>query len=833
MFACIMLKKVKNLFFIIVVILIVFPQIGKAQTKKTIKLKEDADEYYVDEYYEEALEMYQSLDTLIPDNPEIKFKLGVCYYYSPFESKSLPYFQIAEKLGYKDDYLDYYYGRADHLNHMFDDAKKHYQLFLERFKDSTGIPQYAKVEKYMKQCDVGKKLYADSLSIEIQNLGPQINTKYPEYVPLISADESVLIFTSRRPSTTGGKISIDDEQYFEDIYVSYRQESGGWSAPKSISENINTKKHDACIGLSPDGQKLFIYKARRNLGKIAGDIYVSHLDGEEWQEPIKLGENINTAFGWEPSASISADGKTLYFVSDRPGGYGGTDIYVSTLNSDGEWGEAQNMGETINTPDNDDAPFIHVDGKTLYFSSEGHEGIGGYDIFITVKDEKSGVWGKPINAGYPINTADHDVFFVWSADGTKGYFSSYREDTYGEKDLYVATRPTEGANLVVFKGHITDAETELPVLATIKITDLETNKLIGVYNSNSVHGKYSIILPHGKNYNVTVEADGYLFQSLNVNVPSHTHYFEVHKDIQLDPVYETPDTTVSDTTIVASNDTLGTDPVVHTGSKMVLNNIFFDFDKATLRQESYVELKNIYKMMSDYPEMIVEISGHTDNKGDNKYNQILSEKRALAVVSYLVNKGVSKDRVVAIGYGKEKPQNDNSNDSLRQLNRRTELKLIKKSERGDYSKRVINLNRHGLKKISPTRVVQQEYRYTSKELKPEMGDLLNLKVHFLFDDHEHISEFSKGRLAKLISLLEKYPELKLRLHAHADPMGTDIYNQALSEKRAERVKTYLVEKGINGDRLEVSTYGEELPLVKSEDVAENLRNRRVEFEVIK
>jgi outer membrane protein OmpA-like peptidoglycan-associated protein len=623
------------------------------------KYEHEARELFRAEEYVQALPIYLKLDSMIPNNAFYNYRVGLCYYYSHNKARCLPYLEKAKALKYRDPDLDLFLGHAYRLNHKFDPAIKYFQAY----KDSAKVIPLEKhhhkdkeqkepedVERDIEMCKVGKELIADSLDFVIENMGPNINTQYAEYVPAISADEHVLIFTSRRPNTTGGETDPSDNKYYEDIYVSYKDDNGKWKAPENLGTNVNTELHDANIGLSPDGHKLFIYRAdfEKNSG---GDIYVSTLQGKTWTPPIKMEGHINSK-DWEPSATISSDEKTIFFTSNRPGGQGGTDIYYAVMKPNGHWDEPVNMGPQINTKYDEDAPYIHPDNKTLFFSSRGHRTMGGFDIFTTTWDEEKKQWSKPENAGYPINTADDDIYFIWSADGTKGYFSSWRPDTYGEKDLYVIHRPGGTSNLLVLKGNIYDKETKKPVSAKITITDLTTHDIDGQFVSNSETGKYVLALPHGKNLGIAVEADGYVFYSENFNFPANNPFFEMKKDVYLDPI--------------------------KVGSVMVLKNIFFDFDLATLREASKSELERLDKFMTENPDISIEISGHTDSKGKDKYNQKLSESRAQSVVDYLVNRGISKDRLVAKGYGESKPVATNDTEEGRQLNRRTELKIIEK-----------------------------------------------------------------------------------------------------------------------------------------------------------
>ncbi|MCK9613298.1 MAG: OmpA family protein [Bacteroidales bacterium] len=625
--------------------------------------------------YLNALDYYLKANKFNPDNAELNFKIGLCYLNTVQKTKSIEY--LEKSLSLDPDISDstkFLLARAYHFNYEFDKAITLINEYKQSLPPGELSQMSKRIEKKIQECKNANELVKNKVRVYIDNLGSIVNSVYPEYSPLINADESVLFFTSRRDNTTGGK---QDEfyVYYEDIYMTEKT-SSGWTVPKNPANPLNGPKHDATVGLAPDGQTLLTYK-----GENGGDIYESRLKGNAWTKPEKLGGNINTAYH-ESSATISYDGKTLYFVSDRPGGYGLHDIYMSKKDKKGRWGEPENLGLMINTSYDDEGVFIHPDGKTLYFSSEGHKTMGGLDIFKSTFED--GKWSEPENLGYPINTPDDDVFFSISASGVHGYYSSVQKDGYGGHDIYVITflgpeKPLVNNNednllasiaqpvnetviekpvqikenqVTILKGKVMDEISLNPLGAVIEITDNERNEVISSLESNSVTGKYLISLPSGKNYGIAVKAEGYLFHSENLNIPPTTTYREVEKDIKLKKL--------------------------EVGSTIVLNNIFFDFDKSTLRTESYPELERLLKLLNDYPTLKIEISGHTDNKGSASYNKTLSENRAKAVVDYLTGKDINKSRLTYVGFGFDKPIATNDTDEGRQLNRRTEFKILSK-----------------------------------------------------------------------------------------------------------------------------------------------------------
>ncbi|HEU4719372.1 MAG TPA: hypothetical protein VFU15_16120, partial [Bacteroidia bacterium] len=383
-----------------------------------------------------ALSYFQEAYKVDSTNANINYKIGICYLHSASEkANSLKYLRVAAKgISRNYDPYDakskkapentyYYLAQSYHYNYQFDSAIS----FFETYKAILGNrdPETTKdIDTRIGWANNAKEFMASPLPVTITNLGDSINTQYPDYSPVISIDENTIIFTSRRSGDKG-----IDGQYYEDILIADKKDDGTWGAAHPISPYINTPTNEASISLSADGQTLFIYKDDNG-----GDIYQSTQMNGQWMTPVPMGGDINSKY-WETHACLSADGNTLYFVSDRPGGFGGRDIYRVVKLPNGKWSKALNLGPTVNTPEDEDAPFIHPDQKTLFFSSKGHKSMGGFDIFFTSLND-SGKWAEPINVGYPINTPDDDIFYVTSPDGKRAYFSSVRQGGYGEKDIY-------------------------------------------------------------------------------------------------------------------------------------------------------------------------------------------------------------------------------------------------------------------------------------------------------------------------------------------------------------------------------------------------------------
>ena len=642
-----MLKKIIILAIFSVLMSTIAANAQKSYTKEVKKLLEKGDGYLEVDDINGAIPYYLNAEKLVPKDPEISYKIAQCYFELRHEIKALPFLEAAKKGDIGEPDLLRMLGEAYHKAHMFDKAI----VTLKTYRNMVSPKEKEVLEEIdllINNCVNGKVMVQNPTSkITIKNLGPGVNTEFNDFAPVVSADEGTLIFTSRRDNTTGGGREASNNEWYEDIYMSVKSDTV-WTTAVNMGPTINTASHDASVGLSPDGQELFIYRATPSNG---GDLYLSTLTGTVWSEPKKLSSNINTSSYREPSATTTSDENIILFTSDKKGGYGGLDIYMTTKQANGEFGPAINLGPKINTKYDEDCPFIHANGKSLYFSSKGHKSMGGYDIFLCTIDVKTGeILTEVENIGYPINTADDDVFFVWTADNKRAYFASEREGGFGEKDIYMLTREDADADLAVLKGKIISCDSKKPVAATIIVTDLTTQEIVGIYNSNASSGKYTVILPAGKNYGITVEAQGYLFYSKNIDIPKLDHYVEYKDEICLSKLKK--------------------------GTTIVLRNVFFDVDKATLRKESEDELERLEKILKLNPTIQIEIAGHTDSDGSDEHNLKLSDARAKAVVDYLIAKGVDKAMLKWVGYGESKPQVANDTPENKQLNRRTEIKIL-------------------------------------------------------------------------------------------------------------------------------------------------------------
>lgn len=483
---------------------------------------------------------------------------------------------------------------------------------------------------------------------DLVNMGPNINSENDEYLPAITADEQTIIITVRRPSD---KNTINKQSGLEEDFYISNKINGEWTKSVPIGPPLNSNGNEGAQCISPDGQYIYFTACNRDDGMGSCDIYYSYKKGNTWSVPENLGEPINTGF-WESQPSISSDGKTLYFTSNRKGGKGGMDIWKSVKNENNKWSEPVNLGDSINTPYNELSPFIHPDNQTLYFSSDGRIGMGGKDIYYSRK-KNDGNWSLPVNIGYPINTYADEINLVVNAKGDLAYFSSDKPGGYGKYDLYTfELYPQARPNSVSYmKGVIYDDITKTKIEADFQLIDLETGKIVVTSKSNAVNGEFLVCLPLGKNYALNVSKSGYLFWSENFSFNNiHTEFKPLIKDIALKPI--------------------------KIGESVVLKNIFFDTDKYTIKEESKIELNKLIELLNSNKKLKIEISGHTDNVGTQQYNITLSENRAKEVYNYLIDNGINKTRLSYKGYGFSKPIDDNNTEEGRSNNRRTEFKVI-------------------------------------------------------------------------------------------------------------------------------------------------------------
>jgi outer membrane protein OmpA-like peptidoglycan-associated protein len=482
-----------------------------------------------------------------------------------------------------------------------------------------------------------EKKYGNSYQFAPQNLGDSVNTKDSEYFPSLTIDGKQLVFTRRV------------NNYNEDFYVANAIEKNSWNKAKPLPGDVNTAQNEGAQHISQDGSILFFTGCNLPTGQGSCDLYYSLFINNEWSTPIPAGRNINTEF-WESQPSLSPDKRTLYFAGRDPMGLGGSDIYMSTISDKGTWGIPFNLGKKINTIGDESCPFIHADNQTLYFTSTGHQGYGGSDLFMSKKDSAN-KFGEAVNLGYPINTIENESSMIITADGTQAFYASDRSDTKGGLDLYTfpLCNEMQPTKTLWINGLVYDSLTKEPISGIVELTDANNNKLIQKIQSDE-NGRFFITLPVDKNYSFTVNRKGYFFYNDTYNLKNAKADFTYTKNIPLLPL---------------SKNTL-----------IVLENIFYESNKFNLKPESASMLNKMVRLLQENPTLSIEIDGHTDNLGVAKNNLLLSNNRAKEVVKYFTSKGIDKARVIAKGFGSTKPIADNKTEIGRAKNRRTEMKVI-------------------------------------------------------------------------------------------------------------------------------------------------------------
>lgn len=481
--------------------------------------------------------------------------------------------------------------------------------------------------------------------IDLISLGSKINTAYNDMMPALTADEKMLIYTVDMPIYENIPYSQKNRQ--EDFFVSFR-ENGIWQQARSLGPPVNTAGNEGALSLSADGQ-ILVYASSNLEGQGSTDLYQSTLQNGSWSNPINFGPKVNSKH-WDSQPSISADGRKLYFISNRPGGFGKSDIWFTEKEENGEWKEPINLGKTINTSEEENSPFLHQDGITLYFASNGHIGLGGFDLYKTsVLDVKNP--SVPENLGYPINTGKNEEFMIINARGNVAYLSSERGNSRN-KDLYYFEIPEKARpNPVTWvSGIVYDAISKQPLEAAFNLNDLSNGAEI-IRSKSSSDGSYLVVLPAGKEYAFKCSKEGYLFHSENFSlsgITKQTDAFELNIALQ----------------------------AVQVGKSTILRNVFFATNEYTLSETSELELKQLVVFLNENPALRIEIGGHTDNQGDREYNQVLSENRARSVREFIIQNGIDAKRILHKGYGMNKPIRENDTEEGRAFNRRTEFMIL-------------------------------------------------------------------------------------------------------------------------------------------------------------
>lgn len=626
----------------IVSFLLIFVALNAEAQVSTVKKAqdnfEDAQQYLRQNIYDEAIKY---LDAAVKADPKFQFayiQLGDIYRRMKSHPKAKENYRKAVSSAATIDARIYYVlGESELLTGDYAEAKVNFINFQKNYAGSD-TDLISKTKKYILDCDFAVDAIRKPTKFEPINIGFYVNSENRDYFPALTADGQTIIFTR----------VVDGN---EDFFISSKQ-NNEWQKATSLSKVINTVNYnEGAQSISPDGKYLFFTGCNRPDGLGRCDIYVSHKDGNDWGKPKNLGNIINSEH-WESQPSISPDGGTLYFVSNRPGGIGGYDIWKSMLTEDGMWTDPVNLGPQINTPFDENTPFMHADGKTLYFSSNGWPGFGDKDIFYSrLKDD--GTFSTPVNMGYPINTFNEEIGLIVTADGTEGLFSSNLGGGFGDLDIYRFKMPdvAKPKAITYVKGFVRDKESKDLLEATVLIIDLKNNHAVFNDYTSAKTGDFLAVMPLGSDYSFNVDAEGYLFNSQRFELKEASASEPYEVEILLEKI--------------------------KTGNKVTMQNIFFDTNKFDLLPPSVIELNFLIDLLNTNTGVEIEIEGHTDNVGDEKLNQKLSENRAKAVLDFLVKNGIDKRRLTFKGYGESNPKSDNSTEQGRKENRRTEFKITK------------------------------------------------------------------------------------------------------------------------------------------------------------
>jgi OmpA-OmpF porin, OOP family len=616
------------------------------KSKKAIELYNEADNYRVRGQFSQAIQLLEEAIAKDKNFSEAYYRLGLVYMSMKKFPDAATQFEKALSLTndlrkqkvYWFDLSEAYFTLGE-----YDKAEGLITRFLEN--ETVNKPKIERARMLSKNITFAKQNQHLASEYKQKVLTDTVNRFVMQYFPVLTADQQELIFTRRMGFT---------DQFDEDLVISAKDAQGRWTPPQSISKNINTGFNEGTCTISADGRKLIFTSCTGRDGYGSCDLFESRKLGDEWSEPKNLGPNVNTT-EWESQPTLSADGRTLYFVSDRRGGLGRRDIWSTTLSSNGEWTRAKNIGAPINTVYDEISPFIHVNNRSLFFASNGLTGFGGYDLFVSEKDT-AGRWSDPLNMGAPINTHEDQFSLFVTADGKKGYYSHEETGPEGrstsklmEMEIPEGSRIKIKSNYV--KGVVRDKQTREPLRARIEMINIQSRETESLVESDSITGQYLIVLSQGAEYALYINKKRYLFKSLHFNYSEVKDFDPIILNIDLEKIRE--------------------------GSIAVLENIFFDLDKYELKPKSLTELQKVERFLVENPEVNVEISGHTDNTGTLTYNMQLSQKRAMAVYDYLIQNGIPAKRLSAKGYGPNKPVADNSSEEGRQQNRRIEFKLLR------------------------------------------------------------------------------------------------------------------------------------------------------------
>ena len=644
-----MYSKLNIVYIILLFILTAFvpSQMNAQKSSKAAPLCEKAKKAMQLQDFTKAMGYLNQAQAKDPNYADIYIMKGDIFNFTLLSDSAMKNYQRAiDLIGDPDPMLYYIAGNEGAKCGAYEYALKSLQLFLQK-----GI-QYPEIlpdaQKTIANCKFAIESMKNPRSFELMNMGSGINSEWDEYLAALTADDEQIVFTVKRPRDKGTVCAFCLNE--EDLYSSHKS-VGEWLPREELGAPVKSGYNEGAQCISPDGKYLLYTMCDADFGMGSCDLYWAKRIGDRWSRPRNFGAPVNTS-SWESQPSMAADGMTVYFASSRPGGFGGMDIWKTTMTAEGEFSVPVNLGPAINTPGDDAAPFIHSDGRTLYFASNGRVGMGGYDLYYSTL-QADGTWSEPVNMGYPINSPADEINVFINAHGTVAYIASDKDGGYGGLDLYSfelddQLRPNP---VTYIKGRVRDAFSGEPLSARIEMIDLNTKQLLTATTSDPQTGSYLACVHTGGNILLNVSHPDYPFYSENFQIEkSYTELSPYLKDISLQPT--------------------------DVGTVVTLKNVFFDFDRSELKPESFVELNKLADYLMKNA-IRIEIGGHTDDQGSEEYNDRLSENRAKAVYDYLIQKGIPAERLQYKGYGMRLPVADNSTEEGRAANRRTEFKIVR------------------------------------------------------------------------------------------------------------------------------------------------------------
>ncbi len=742
-----------------------------AQAPKSLT---EAQRFFSLKNYEQALPKFLEAFQAGAKDATAFHQAAQCYMHSPSvdeQVKGIPYLEQAIAL--KNDQPVFYYdlGNLYLKNEQLQKALEAFSTYREKVKaDKKALAQ---AERCLSAAQNAIAMMSVPRNFTVHSFPGSVNTKYTEYNPVVSADESVMAFTALRPNT--GRTRSGDK-FIEEILVSYNK-AGSWSEARVVP--ISSEYNVGTAGISADGQKMIVFMGGAS---DPGNLFQVTKSGDEWSKTTILAPTINSQ-GLESTSSLTPDGKVIYFASDRQGSKGGLDIWKIEMKADGKWSLPINLGPEINTKDNEDAPFIHPDQKTLFFTSDGHNTMGGRDIFKS--SFVNGKWTNPENMGYPVNTTSNDNYFTLLADGKRAYFSSDRKGGQGAQDIYYLDMPENAMTipLTMIKGRVINSETGKPMPTKMYVVDNETKKeLEFVYDPDPKTGEYLIILPPSKNYDIVIESEGFLPYTLNVNIPNQTYFYELYQQVGLKTIKQF-------------------DVVV--GQEVVVKNAFYDTDtdvKTEIRKSNEAKLVQTGKV--DVYDMMIDLMASTDKEG----------------LDYLVGLIEHTDPIDGVNF--DEKQNSKIEVATRTyyFDESDESKFEQKKVDG---KTIFSL---------PTMNITEEIKNKKTEVKKANFDKAALSkfVKVFFDQGKSdVKAQYNAELEGLLKTLQQYPDLGVEISGFASAEGTEEANREISNKRAIAILDYFNHQGVVRRRIVAKGYG-----ATKDQKASKEEGRRVEVRIV-